>query len=334
MSPLAKMKQRLFPTLAGLLVLGLTTPSAKTQLASTPEPASQNPAKASPAALSAAVLNFQTSEEKLASKGAETALLLGALLSSSSDLIMVERQELEKLMGEQELGLSGNVTQESAAQVGKLTGAKILVTGRLFAVGSKFFLVAKIMSTETSRVYGETVSFEDLGSLDKAVAELAPKIQDVVAKRADTLVAKVESNQERLERFRKLIAGKKLPSVSVSIKEQHINHAVIDPAAQTELLKTFQELGFEIIDAESPQKPADILITGEAISEAGARHGNFISCRSRVEIKATQRSTGKLLLSDRQNDIAIDIAESVAGKIALQNAALKLVERILPKVVE
>lgn len=282
--------------------------------------------------VSAAVLNFQTSDAALASKGSETALLLSTYLSAAPNLMMVERQELDKALGEQELGMSGTVSPETAAQVGKLTGAKVLISGRLFGVGGKFFLVAKIMSTETSRVYGETVNFQDMGALDKAIEELAPKIQTLIEKRADTLLAKVEDPAARLDRLKKLVAGKKLPSVSVVIPEQHITRPVIDPAAQTEMLKVLQDIGFEIVDPQTG-KQADVAITGEAFSEAAGRRGNFISCRARVEIKAIKREGGKLLLADRQNDVSVDTAESVGSKVALQNAALKLVDRIIPKLI-
>ena len=42
-------------------------------------------------------------------------------------------------------------------QIGHLTGAKVLVTGRVFNVGRETMIVAKIIGTETSRVYGEVV---------------------------------------------------------------------------------------------------------------------------------------------------------------------------------
>jgi hypothetical protein len=193
------------------------------------------------------------------------------------------------------------------------------------------FLVAKIMSTETSRVYGETVIFDDLGALDKAASELASKIQSAIGKRAATLVAKVEEPAARLERLKKLIQGKKLPSVSVSITEQHLNRVTVDPATQTEIKLVLQQLGFEVIDPETSQKQADVTISGEAFSELAARRGNLVSCRSRVEIKAARPAAGKLLLADRQTDVAVDLAENVAGKAALQNATLKLIDRLVPK---
>ncbi len=286
------------------------------------------------APLTAAVLDFQTSGESLEKRGAEVAVLLNARLSAAPNLILVERQELEKLLGEQELGLSGTVTPDTAAKVGALTGAKVLITGRLFAAGDKLFLVAKIMSTETSRVYGETATFNDLAAMDKAVSELAGKVQSVIDTRADTLVAKVEDPAARLERLKKLIEGKKLPSVSVTITEQHINRAAIDPAAETEIKSTLQQLGFEVIDPKHSTAQPDVTISGEAFSELGARRGNLVSCRGRVEVKAVQRESGKLLLTDRQTDVAVDLAENVAGKRALENAADKLLDRLVPKLIE
>ena len=81
-------------------------------------------APAAEAPLTVAVFNFQTAGEKLANKGIEAALLLGTQLSTAPDLMLVERQELEKALGEQELGLSGTVSPETAAKVGALSGAK------------------------------------------------------------------------------------------------------------------------------------------------------------------------------------------------------------------
>jgi len=281
--------------------------------------------------LTAAVLDFQVADKEWQHKGSDIAVLLNAKLSAAPNLILVERQEVDKVLGEQELGLTGTVTPETAAKVGNLTGAKVIITGRIFGADNKFYAVAKVISTETSRVYGESVTFKDGDSMDAVVQELAPKLLDIFNKRGDTLVAKVEDPAARIERLKKIVAGKKLPSVSVAVTEQHINRPVIDPAVQTEMKLVLQQLGFEVID--KGDKQADVAITGEGFSELGMRKGNLVSCRARVEIKVIERSSGKLLLSDRQTDAGIDLAENVAGKTALQNAAVKLLDRIVPKLV-
>jgi hypothetical protein len=289
-----------------------------------------------PAPLTAAVFSFQASGENLEAKGAEVATLLNAQLSSvAPEVSLVERQEIDKVLGEQELGLSGTVSSDTAAKTGALLGAKVLITGRLFEAGGKYYLVAKIIGTDTGRVYGESETFADLSGMEKAAGALALKIADDFKKRGGTLVAAPEPPGARLERLRKIVAGKgALPSVSVVIAEQHLGRVVIDPAAQTEIKFLLEQLGFEVIDPAANGRQADVQVTGEAFSELAGRHGNLVSCRARVEIRAVRPAGGRLLLADAQTDVAVDVAEHVAGKSALENAAAKLTERLLPKLVE
>lgn len=285
--------------------------------------------------LTVAVFNFQNAESgKLATKGAEASLLLSTQLSTAPEVMLVERQELEKALGEQELGLSGTVTPETATKVGNLVGAKVLITGRVFEASSKQYIVVKIIGTETSRVFGEMVSFADAGALDKAVGELAPKVAAVIKNQGAALVAKVEDPEARTARLKKAVAGKKLPTVSVSVNEQHLTRTVVDPAVETELKLILQNLGFEVIDQKESIKAADVTLRGEAFSEAAGRRGNLFSCRSRLELKAIHNPDGKLLHVDRQSDIAVDTAEGIAAKLALENAARKVLDRMLPKIVQ
>lgn len=287
------------------------------------------------APLPMAVFDFQATDRALEKKGGEIATLLNARLSVLPDVFLVERQEIEKILGEQEAGISGAITADTAAKVGALVGAKVLVTGRVFESGGKVYVVAKIMSTETGRVYGELTTAKDFNAIDPAVEELAGKIAQVTKKQAATLVAKVEDPAARIERLKKLTEGKTLPAVYVAIAEQHLARAVIDPAVQTEMMIVLKEIGFPVVTAEEAATRTDVVvISGEAFSELGMRRGNLVSCRSRVEIKVTQAATKKLLHVDRQTDVAIDIAEHIAGKKALENAALKLIDRIVPQLVK
>ncbi len=237
--------------------------------------------------LTVAVFDFDLKDEGARDLGPKVATLLSANLSVEPELITVERAELEKVLGEQELGLSGTVSPDTMAKVGHLTGAKVLVTGRVFKLGNQLVLLAKIIGTETSRVYGETVAGAVGGDLIAQTAELAKKVAATVKEKGDTLVARVEPPAERVARIKKSLAGKHLPTVSVKIPEQHFGRPIIDPAAETEISLVLQQVGFTIVDEKSPQK-ADVEITGEAISELGLRKGSLISCKGRVEIKALQ----------------------------------------------
>ena len=285
---------------------------------------------AQPLVLTVAVFDFESKDENVRDLGSKISTLVNATLSAEPDLITVERAELEKALGEQELGLSGTVSSETAAKVGHLTGAKVLVTGRVFKVDKETMIVAKVIGTETSRVYGEMVKGTSAASISDLSAELAKKIAATVTQKGETLVAKVETREERIAKIRMALKSDKLPSVSVKIGERHFGGAVIDPAAETELGLILKECGFKLVDDKSAEK-ADVEIIGDAFSAFGMRKGNLISCKARVEIKA-RKSNGDVIAVDRQTSVAVDIAEQTAAKTALQNAASELAERLLPAV--
>jgi len=291
------------------------------------------PAAADQAVFPVAVFNFESNDEAVRGLGPKVSDLISANLSADPNIITVERAELEKILGEQELGLSGTVSPDTASKVGNLTGAKVLVTGRVFETDNQLFIVAKIIGTETSRVYGDLVSGPVQGSLADLSAQMAKKISAVVAQKGDKLVAKVKTLQERIQEIKGKLGDKKRGAVYVKITEQHFERFIIDPAAQTELSFILQQCGFTVVDDKSPQKP-DYEITGEAFSAFGMQKGNLQSCRARVEINVRDAATGKIIAEDRQTSVAVDLAENIAAKSALQNAADELAERIIPQLVQ
>ena len=286
-----------------------------------------------PDVLTVAVFDFESKDEGVRDLGPKIATLVNANLSASPDLIMVERAELEKVLGEQEMSLSGTVSAESAAKVGQLTGAKVLVTGRVFTADNQTIIVAKVIGTETSRVYGEMVQGGSAVPITELSASLAKKIAADVSTRSDTLIAKVESRDDKIARIKKTLGDKKLPVVSVKIPEHHYGRFIIDPAAQTEFALILQQCGFTVVDENSTNKAA-VEITGEAFSAYGMQKGNLISCKSRIELKARNVASGDILTVDRQTSVGVDVAEQTAAKTALENAADVLVERVIPKLVK
>jgi hypothetical protein len=274
-----------------------------------------------------AVFDFEAREDALKEAGAKLGALLQATLSANENFITVERAELEKILGEQELGASGNVAPDTAARIGHLTGAKVLVTGRVFKLDKDITAVAKIMSSETSRVFAETVKGSSLTEVSNGLGE---KVSKTLKDKQRDLAPSIANRDESLK---KLIAANKkqrTTAIAVTIPEQHFGARVADPAAETELKRIFQETGFTVVDSKSDQRP-DIEISGEAFSALGLRKGNLISCKSRIELTARQRSDGKILHTDRQTSVAVDITEQTAAKTALENAARALAARLLAK---
>ena len=201
-----------------------------------------------------------------------------------------------------------------------------------------------------SRVVGASVKGNVRDDLGKLVEDLAKQVSKTVTERADELVARPVSRDDRVAALKKKLGDAKRPSVLIEISEHHVGQALverpsvvvvvgvarntIDPAAETEATLFSTETGFKVIDPkEGRKKDADILISGEAFSEVAVRHGNLISVKARVEVKAVDQKSGRIVASDRQTTVAVDLTEQIAAKNALQEAGAQLAERLLPKIV-
>lgn len=279
---------------------------------------------AAPAIPTLAMLDF-TGPADLAEEAGKLGLLLNVNLSQTEGLILVERAEITSAMSELELGLSGTLSPESTAKIGHMLGAKILVTGKLALIGKTRMAAAKIIGVETGKVITLAQEYDSADTLSRAATGLSGQIVKTVQEQLPGLVAAQESWEQRLARLKAgLPPGKTLPKVRVSIPEQHLSSPVPDPAAQTEIQKLLQDLGFQVVD----EGAADYVITGEAFSEAAGRRGNFVSCRARVEVKASAAGEDGIWV-DRQVRTSLDTAEHIAGKNALQDAGLVLAERLV-----
>jgi len=320
---------RRFCGLLALVVLGLSAMQA-TVRSQGEDKDKEKPAAVYPTAL----FTFEERGAGVKEFGAKVTDILFAKLAARAELILVDRAELKKILSELELNLSGAVKPAEANKVGQLTGAKLLISGSVIQVDKKNYLVAKIIGTETSRVLGVSVTGKSSDELGPLVEKLAEQVAQTITKQADKLVAKVAAKADRIAALKQKLKGDR-PVVMVQISERHIGTARIDPAAQTEVTKFCKDTGFTVLDPEEALKArADIVIEGEAISETAARHGNLISVKARVEIKAIDRKTDKILAADRQTALVVDLTENIAGKTALQEAAAILAERILPKLIK
>ena len=311
---------------AALLLLGLAAPQAWAQATAKSEPASVYPA---------AIFPFQERGSGATGMGEKISDILFAALSASPQINLVDRADLKKILEEQHLNLSGMVNPSQATQVGHLTGAKILVTGSVIEVDKSLYLVAKIIGTETSRVLGASVKGKSTDELSTLADDLAKKVEATIAKQSGDLVAKEETREDQIKALKGKLGDAKRPKVFIQVAERHIGQPTIDPAVETELMLLCKELGFEVIDPKSGSEgQADVLVSGEGFSELAARHGNLVSVKARVELKATYRKSNEILVADREVTVVVDLSEQIAGKSALQKAALLIAQRLLPAMVQ
>jgi curli production assembly/transport component CsgG len=274
-----------------------------------------------------ALLPFQEKGEDVKGVAAKVDALLFASFAAEPSLYLVDRADLSKALDEHQLSLSGMVTPETSVQVGQLTGAKILVTGSVFDVDGATYVVAKMIGTETSIVLGESVKGKKEG-LSALVESLASKIVRKLDAQGGEIVAPERALVDRIASLREALGTAARPSVSVEVRERHVGATSVDPAAHTELERLLKETGFSVLERD-----ADVAIEGEATSELLARRGELVSVRARVEVRAVEKSSGRVLAVDRQTVLVVDLGDVLAGKAAIQEAAARLASRMLPKLV-
>jgi len=280
-----------------------------------------------------AIFTFQERGTGVKDYGGKISDILYGLLSANPDLMLVDRDELEKILVEQHLGAAGVTTPAEAAKIGQLTGAKLIITGSVFTAGKSLYITAKIIGTETTRVVAETArgaENDDIGNLSEKLAE---QISQRIAKDVATLLPKLATPQDAIADLNKKLGDAARPTVVIKITERQVGQPTIDPAAQTEMEYYCKETGFTVVENSIGVKPPPIKIVGEGMSEFATRIGDLVSMRARLEIKAINPETDEVIAVDRQTVIMVDMTEQIAGKNALQKAADMIAARMLPKLV-
>ena len=265
--------------------------------------------------------------------GEDVASFLTSDLSNYQHLLLVEREGFQKLLAEQEIGAAGFTDAQTSARIGRLLGAQVFVSGRIVEIGSRSFLVSRVVGTGTGRVFSDRVEFPDRDNIVESIDALAVIVARRIENHYDELVPEPENPDAIIAKLAPLVEGVDLPSVSVSIPEEHLSRAIPDPAVETEFQRILLQLGFEVIDPKHSTRRPDIRIIGEAFSEVGARRGDLVACRARLEVQLISTSDGALLHADRETAVAVDVAEHVAAKEALSRTARQAVEAVVHKLI-
>jgi hypothetical protein len=279
-------------------------------------------AASAPAPVAVAILNFDAGPPG-SETGKQVADALAALLSDVPGVTLVDRASMARTLEEHALNLSGLVDSDKAVQAGKIMGARLLVTGKVFALGKSTYVTAKIIGTETSLVEGVLVKGAENDDTGTLVAALADKLKKALPDAGTRLVAAAPTADARYQAAKAKLATRRHVSVLVSVKERHHGPATrpIDPALETEIKRMLEDCGVGVADPDRiDATPPDFVISGEALSEYAAKVGDLVSCSARGELQMTAANHKEILLNARTTERAADLSELIAGKEALQKA--------------
>src|SRR6476659_1865285 len=136
---------------------------AATPLATSFTFAAENNAAAAPATkpadagIAVAIIDFESNNAANPELGKQIGEVLVGTLSGETGFQLVDRTHMNTVLRENELNLTGLVNPDQATKVGKLVGARILITGKVFALDKQLFITAKLIGTETTLVDGVVV---------------------------------------------------------------------------------------------------------------------------------------------------------------------------------
>jgi len=96
-----------------------------------------------------ALLNIESSDKKTSEQVIDE---LEYIFVSSKNFTMVNRRTLDAIMVEQNFQLSGNVADNEAVSIGKMTGANIVITGAVSGTGSSRRLTLRALDVQTGQI--------------------------------------------------------------------------------------------------------------------------------------------------------------------------------------
>jgi len=319
-----------------------------------------------------AILGFQSEvESKRVAKNSHLnyefleAIFYGHL-SKAENLDLVERQTLDKALTEQSLNLSGLVSGPEAVSVGKLVGAQVLLSGRAFIAGDQLFLTARIVATETGRVFSVNVAvrkFSDKTLVDQGLMDLAKETEKTILKHRKAIFVAhktpKKSFKNNMDDISWQISGKNLPRIYLKVDETSIGGNPKNPISVSELSRAFLALNIpiktgKISDMDLPYSEIhadygsrilkfiktiksadlpDVLVFGEAISQVGVRQGDLISAKAKVKLAAFDAQTGKVIRISQSEKIGLDVLAGEASRNAIQKATLACALDFIPQMV-
>ena len=95
-------------------------------------------------------------------------------LANTGRFEVVERAQLQKVLKEQQLGISGMINQETAAKMGELLGVKVIVSGSVIQIGNTYDVNARLISVEDgSIIKAERIRGVGLEGVERMMDSLA-----------------------------------------------------------------------------------------------------------------------------------------------------------------
>ncbi|MBI4979709.1 MAG: hypothetical protein HZC28_19685 [Spirochaetes bacterium] len=123
------------------------------------------------------VLDFQAGAGVAAGDAKTITDILRSELVSSKQYLLVEREKVDKIMSEQGFQNSGCTESECAAKVGKLLNIQKMLFGTVSKLGTKYYVIANMISVETAAVERSVKkSIDTFDGVEQACKEMSAEL--------------------------------------------------------------------------------------------------------------------------------------------------------------
>lgn len=179
---------------------------------------------------------------------------LVSYLSQFNGVRVVERERISEALQDLRMSSEGMIDQATALQLGKMTGARVIVTGNILQIDDELAITARLINTETSELVA-TRATGARGNLLAVSDALAAKVADrLIEEEGGVLGRTTDRSEQRAARQRQelqqKLQGMNLPRLLVLLPETHLDRIVPDPAGETELVGWLLACGFPVASAE------------------------------------------------------------------------------------
>nr|WP_295927769.1 CsgG/HfaB family protein [uncultured Dyadobacter sp.] len=204
----------------------------------------------------------------------------------------------------------------------------------------------KVIILVTEATTEGTTRLDDEGDFARREQELYVRRQEAIT----TAIHDMFKGKNRKNRQEEKTSE---PTTTQTAATAQIKKVVIEQSAtETELTRHFVDAGFKVVDPKIYGKMkqlsdstgdlaqmaalglkmgANVIITGQAISEKTNAQGGMIACRARLEIRVIATDDGSILASNTISAGGIDVSEAVANKVALRNASEGMSQYLLER---
>jgi len=211
----------------------------------------------------------------------------------------------------------------------------------------------KVIILVTEATTAGTQRGENDADLDRREREMNLRQQEADSELAREIVSNIFKSKKRRLADEEEARNKPAATTVQTSATAQIKKVVIEQTAtETELTRHFVEAGFLVVDPKMYGKMrqisdstgdlaqmaalglkmgANIVITGQAISERVNSQGGMVACRARLEIRAITTQDGTILATNTISAGGIDVSEAVANKQAFQNASVNMSQYLMER---